>query len=71
MVVCHALLVNAKRHLDSWIVDSGATCNAVVELRSLKESIEVTLGDGCTLEAADCGTIALRFQMEGQRCVTK
>lgn len=64
MLVCHALSVSAKSCSDSWIVDSGTTChmcnnNSAVELRRLKESLEVTLGDGHALEAARYGTVAL------------
>ena len=33
--------------------------NSAVELHRLKESLEVTLGDGHTLEAARYGTVAL------------
>ena len=57
---------HVKNLSDSWIVDSGATCHIMyndvvlfIELCSLKESLKVTLGDGHTLEATDCGTVAL------------
>ena len=69
MLVCHALSISVKNRSDSWIVDSGATChmfNDVVlfaELRSLKESLKVTLGDGHTLEATGRGTVALEMKL--------
>ena len=69
MLVCHTLSVSAKSRSDSWIVDSGATChmcnNVVlfVELHSLKESLQVTLGDGHTLEATGRGTVALEMKL--------
>ena len=69
MLVCHVLSVSAKNRSDSWIVDSGATChmcnNVVlfVELQSLNESLQVTLGDGHTPEAAGRGTVALEMKL--------
>ena len=48
-MVCPALSIG---QLDSWIVDSGATCHMCnnkalfANLQQLKEPLEVTLGDG-------------------------
>lgn len=67
--MCHALSVSAKGGSDSWIVDSGASCHMCnnvmlfVELRSLKETLQVTLGDGHTLEATGRGTVALDMKL--------
>ena len=65
LLVSHALSASVKGRHDSWIMDSGATghmCNNVmlfVELRSLKEPLDVALGDGHTLEATGRGTVEL------------
>ena len=53
--------------MNDWIVDSGATCHMCnddklfVELRSLKKPLEVTLGDGCAVEATGQGTVVLEM----------
>ena len=69
LLVGHVLSSSAKSRSDSWIMDSGATCHMcnnvmlLVELRSLKESLEVTLGDGHTLEATGRGTVVLEMKL--------
>ena len=53
--------------MNDWIVDSGATCHMCnddklfVELRSLKQPLEVTLRDGCAVEATGQGTVVLEM----------
>ena len=55
--------------IDTWIVDSGATCHMChnvmlfVELNSLKQSLEVSLGDGCVLEATGRETVLLEMKL--------
>ncbi|KAJ8030725.1 hypothetical protein HOLleu_27212 [Holothuria leucospilota] len=69
LVVRHALSANAGGPLNSWIVDSGATCHMCnddklfVELDSLTKSIEITLGDGHALQAAGQGVVALEMNL--------
>ena len=49
-------------------MDSGATChtcndrNSFVELRNLKKTLDVTLGDGHTLKAIGCRTVILMMK---------
>ena len=63
LVTTHALATTTSR--ESWIVDSGATCHMsnnrdlFVELRELKTTQEVTLGDGRSLEGIAEGTVNL------------
>lgn len=58
---------SSSNRMKDWIVDSGATCHMCnddkrfVELRSLKQPLEVTLGDGCTMEATGQGTVVLEM----------
>ena len=67
LVVSHALSVSSIEAQDSWVIDSGATshmCNdekLFVELCSLDEPQEVTLGDGHTVEATGVGVVALEM----------
>ena len=52
----------------NWIMDSGATChicndrNSFVELRNLKKTLDVTLGDAHTLKAIGHGTVILMMK---------
>jgi len=52
---------------DSWVVDSGSTCHICsdkrlfVELCSLEEPEEVTLGDGYAVEATGKGVVKLEL----------
>jgi len=61
LVLSHALSASSVEGQDSWIVDSGATCHMCsdkwlfVELCSLEELEEVTLGDGYAVEATGKG----------------
>ena len=49
----------------SWIIDSGATthvcnnCNQFIEMKQMESPLEIILGDGRTLKAAECGTVTL------------
>ena len=69
LIVRHALSANASGPLDSWIVDSGATCHMCndselfVEFDSPKKPIEITLGDGHTLQATGQGVVALEMNL--------
>ena len=69
LLVGHVLSASAKSQSDSWIMDSRATCHMCnngmlyVELCSLKEPLEVTLGDGHTLEATGHGTVVLEMKL--------
>ena len=63
-VMAHALATGSDSK-SGWIVDSGATCHMsnneaeFVELQKLPSPLEVTLGDGHTLEATAEGTVLL------------
>ena len=69
LIVTHAGLAGATVRQNSWIVDSGATCHMCndskhfVELRDLKQSQEVTLGDGHAVKANKCGTVMLQMKL--------
>ena len=60
LVVCHAL---AASDTNNWIVNSGATCHMCSDsklfetLQNFKQPIEVSIGDGCTLQATGKGKI--------------
>ncbi|KAL1256499.1 hypothetical protein QQF64_012044 [Cirrhinus molitorella] len=55
--------------MDSWIVDSGATCHMYhdkkqfVEFISLEPPQEVTLGNGFSVEATGCGVVRLKMTL--------
>lgn len=57
LMVNHMMSASCSSRMNDWIVDSGATCHTCndvklfVELCSLKQRLEVTLGDGCEVEA--------------------
>ena len=63
LVSIHALATTTPK--GSWIVDSGATCHMsnnkdlFVKLRELETPLEVTLGDGRSLEGTAEGTVKL------------
>ncbi len=69
LIVSHALAISSEKGLNSWIVDSGATCHMCndkemfVEFNNLEPSQEVTLGDGYSVEATGCGTVRLKMQL--------
>ena len=74
LVVSHALQAGST---GNWIVDSGATCHMCnkkklfVDYQPLKKSMEVTLGDGHTLEAIGRGVVPLEMKLpnsSSQRC---
>ena len=75
LLVDYAMSARTKRRSDSWIVDSGATCHMChsvmlfVELNSLEQSLEVSLGEGHVLEATGRGTVLLELKLP--RRVTK
>ena len=67
LMVNHMMSASSSSRTKDWIVDSGATCHMCnddklfVKLRSLKQPLEVTLGDGCTVEATGQGTVVLEM----------
>ena len=67
LMVNHMMSASCSSRMNDWIVDSGATCHMCnddklfVELRSLKQPLEVTLGDGCAVEATGQGTVLLEI----------
>ena len=69
LVVRHALSASSSNRLNSWIVDSGATCHMCnnkmlfSKLDDLKQSLEVTLGDGHVLEATGRGIVVLEMKL--------
>ena len=71
LMVNHMMSASSTSRLSDWIVDSGATCHMCnddklfVELRSLKEPLEVTLGDGYAVEATGRGTVMLEVTSTG------
>lgn len=66
-MVNHVMSVSSSSRMKFWIVDSGATCHMCndvklfVELRSLNQQMERTLGNGCALEATGQGTVVLEI----------
>ncbi len=68
-MVSHALSISSDKGMDSWIVDSGATCHMCndkkqfVEFNSLEPPQEVTLGDGYSVEATGCGVVRLKMTL--------
>ena len=66
LVVSHALQTGSA---GNWIVDSGATCHMCsnerffVDLQPLKQPMQVTLGDGRTLEAIRSGMVSLKMKL--------
>ena len=64
----HVLLA-AAGEVNSWIVDSGATCHMCnerglfIQLCNLKEPVDVTLGDGHCLVAEGRGDVKLNINM--------
>ena len=67
----HLFLRNSPGPLNDWIVDSGATCHMCCddklfdELHRLKQPLEVTLGDGYTVEATGRDTVVLELTKVG------
>lgn len=67
LMVNHMMSASSSSRTKDWIVDSGATCHMCnddklfVKLRSLKQPLEVTLGDGCAVEATGQGTVVLEM----------
>ena len=66
IVVCQALQAGPT---GNWIVDSRATCHMCsnkklfVDLQPLKKPMEVSLGDGHTLEAIGRGVVPLKMKL--------
>jgi hypothetical protein len=66
LVVSHALQAGST---GNWIADSEATCHMCsnkklfVDFQPLKKSMEVTLGDGHTLEAIRRGVVPLEMKL--------
>lgn len=69
LVVRHALSASSFSQLDSWIMDSGATCHMCnnkmlfSKLDGLKQSLEVTLGDGHVLGTPGRGIVVLEMKL--------
>ena len=77
LMVNNVLSANSTGPLNKWIVDSGATCHMSCddklfdELHSLKQPLEVMLGDGYAVEATGRGTVVLELTEVGgkaRRC---
>ena len=70
LVVCHTL---AASDTNNWIVDSGATCHMCSDsklfetLQNLKQPIEVSVGDGRTLQVTGKGKISLKMKLPGDK----
>ena len=68
-VVEHALNGSHVKN-ETWIIDSGATCHmchdetVFAELTMVDEPVEITLGDGHSLEGRGRGTVVLRMQTD-------
>ena len=66
LIATHALQAGS---VGNWIVDSGATCHMCsnkkmfVDLNPLEEPMEVTLGDGHTLQAVGRGVVSLKMKL--------
>ena len=75
LVVHHALSASSSNQLNSWIVDSGATCHMCnnkmlfSKLYGLKQSLEVTLGDGHVLETTGRGIVVLEMKLPQGKCM--
>ena len=69
LVVRHALATSNSSQRNNWIMDSGATCHMCnnkmlfSKLDGLKQSLEVTLGDGRVLEATGRGIVVLEMKL--------
>lgn len=70
LIACHALSASAT---SNWIVDSGATCHMCgndklfTKLQSLEIPVNVTLGDGHTLEATGRGTVHVEMKLPNNK----
>ena len=70
MVTCHALSASATHPLDSWILDSGATCHMCndkglfAEFVSLKSPL---VGDGHILQAIGRGKVSMQMKLSGRK----
>ena len=71
LMVNHVLSANFTALLNELIMDSGAACHMCYddrlfdELHSLKQPLEVMLGDGYALEATGRGTVVLELTKVG------
>ena len=71
LMVNHVLSANFTAPLNELIMDSGAACHMCYddrlfdELHSLKQPLEVMLGDGYALEATGRGTVVLELTKVG------
>ena len=71
LMVNHVLSASSTGRLNEWIVDSGATCHMCCddklfdEFHSLKQPLEVMLGDGYAVEATGRGTVVLELTSVG------
>lgn len=66
-VVIHALSASESEQRDAWIIDSGATCHMChnkelfIKLETLKQPLEVILGDGRARSATAKGNVVLNM----------
>lgn len=69
LMVSHALSSSFDERINSWIVDSGATCHMCldkkqfVDFKSLEPLQEVTLGDGYSVKATGRGVVRLKMTL--------
>lgn len=67
LVTCHVLSAVESNEVNSWIVDSGATCHicnnkqSFLEFHSSKRPQHVTLGDGHSLSATGTGNVVIEL----------
>ena len=67
-LLASAQALAASNHINSWIVDSGATCHICCnkmmfsEMKIMDRSQTITLGDGRSIESTSQGTVKLKLQ---------
>ena len=67
LLTCHVLGV--RKHSETWIVDSGATCHICnskelfVDYQPLPKPQKVTVGDNHTIEAIGTGAVEVKLKL--------
>ena len=67
-LLASAQALAASNHINSWIVDSGATCHICCnkmmfsEMKIMDRSQTITLGDGRSIESTSQGTVKLKLK---------
>ena len=66
LIATHALLANGEDNSEKWILDFGATCHICCKQKlfdelEVKSNQDVTLGDGCVIISACCGTVKVKL----------